>query len=812
MLESIESPTQELVAQKQAKSCKHCATPLRGNQDQFCCNGCAFVYSTLNSLGLSKYYNLRDLDVLNKADRVTPGRSFAYLTDPQFQAKAVKVLSPQSSSIKFFLPTIHCAACIWLLEKLPFVLNGVTQARVSFRTATIEVVYNPKVIELSEIARTLNAVGYPPIPATHDQMELERSREEKSLLKRIGVAAVCAANTMMIADSLFQAGSTGIEEPYLTLLTWACAIISLPAVLYSALPFYRAAFGSIVLGCLHLDLPISIAIIASYIAGVMHTIAGDTYVYFDSITSLIFLLLIARYAQQRSVHRARASTATTMDLFPANVRVLENGEYVLKPLRELGSGAIVEVQSGERFPADGVITSGSTTIEDSFLTGESLPKMVEQNGRVLGGSINLESTVKFQVEALGETSRLGQVIRKLEESHARPAQSEILAQRLTTNFIAITLSVAVAATLFWWWRDSSQIFDIVISFLVVTCPCALGLAIPTVITVALARANKRGFYVQNADALQLIANAKNYYFDKTGTLTEASLEIVDREISSELECLAGELAKNAGAHPVAQALTAQIDSNQKHLSDYRRVASRGVQALDSTGRSLSLGSLKWAIERKISVSAPFQTKFKQWEEKCFSISVLERDGEVIGAYALSDRVRSSAKEVVKYLQAHNKKVFILSGDSNQVVQTVASQLGISSSQAFGELYPEDKAALIERDPELNAMIGDGLNDALAMRKCGVGIGLSGGLEATLECADIFISNGDLRGFLELLKGCEKVQKVINRNVAYSVVYNLIGAAFALSGHLTPLLAAIMMPISSFTVIVSSTAARYFERK
>ncbi|MBN8550618.1 MAG: heavy metal translocating P-type ATPase, partial [Deltaproteobacteria bacterium] len=535
-------------------SCLHCGSPCRNAESSYCCAGCEFVYRTINSLGLSGFYRLRESGEKARASEIKPEKKFEYLDEPTVIASMVSSDTHGDCVVRFYLPTIHCAACVWLLEKLPQVLHGVSTARVSFRSGIIEVGYRPSEIRLSELARVLNSIGYPPVPATHDATEAQLQKEDRAMLRRIGVAAVCATNTMMLADSLVQGGVTGIDEPYRQLLTWTSAAFALPAVVYSALPFYRAAFGAIIMGSLHIDIPISIAIVVSYAAGIYHALQGDSLVYFDSITCLIFLLLLARFAQQRALHKARASTLSAWDLFPGTVRVQSAQDFTEKPFRELKVGDVVEVRANERIPSDGIVVSGVSTVEASFLNGESLPQEVHAGMAVLGASVNIERPILVRVEALGERTRLGQILSKVELARDKRSPLENRIQRIANIFVAATLVAACAAGLIWYWIDSARAFDIVIAFLVVTCPCALGLAIPTAVTVALSRAQKSGIFIKKSEALQTLAEAQHFYFDKTGTLTEGRLCVKSMVGTESHRALAVALARVAAAHPVSQAI------------------------------------------------------------------------------------------------------------------------------------------------------------------------------------------------------------------------------------------------------------------
>jgi len=760
-------------------------------------------------LGLSDFYRFRESGQEARADEVTPNKTYAYLDEAEIQDKLLDKVA-HGARIRFYLPTIHCAACVWLLEKLTQVVPGILESRVSFGSGQIEITFDPSRITLSSIAGILNSIGYPPVPATQDIVAAQNTKEDREMLRRIGVAAVSAANTMMLACSIFQSFFTGMEEPYLSLFKWASAVIALPAVAYAAVPFYRSAIGALFMGSFHIDLPISIAIVAAYIAGVYATLTDGHYIYFDSVTSLIFLLLIARYIQKRAIHKAHASTLTSWDLFPAVIRVVVDGKVIEKPFRELSVGETVEVLAGERIPADGKVISGESSTNSAFLTGESLPVEVSPGSLVLSGSINIESSIHLQVSEVGKKTRLGKIISSIERGQSEKTVIENQANRLSVYFVGAVLGLSVLTFAIWWFVDRSQAFDSAIALMIVSCPCALGLAIPAAMTVALARAQKANIFVKRQEAMQTLAKADHLYFDKTGTLTSGTLKVVEFVGDPESLRLAKALSHVAWLHPISAAIAEYCaDCKAEDLLETKQVPARGVQAALQNGAKVSLGSLKWLSERKVGIPERFASALEGWRTGGLPVSVLTINNVVVGVFALEDSLSLEVRGLVSKLTELGKKIFILSGDSQAVVNRVALELKIPPEQAFGDLYPEQKAEIISADPAINAMIGDGLNDAQAMRASDVGVGLSGGIEATLEAADIYVSGEGIKHFSRAYFGMLKTQTIIKRNLVFSVVYNAVGASAAMLGFMTPLIAAALMPLSSLNVILSSVAADYF---
>ena len=792
------------------RRCHHCRAPLASKDIKFCCKGCEFVNSSIHALGLSAFYSLRAEQSESLGTKVQPSRSYSYLSDPEIRAQIADDLPDGTTRIRFYLPTIHCAACVWILEKLPHVIAGVRESRVSFSAGQIEIVADLRILSLERLAAVLQSIGYPPVPAVASAIERGNRRETRAMLMRIGVAAVCAANTMMIADSLFQSFFTGMEQQFLWLFTWASALIALPAVTYAALPFYRSAIGTLVTGRVHIDLPISIAIIASYLSDLSSVTRGNAGVYFDSITCLIFLLLVARYVQAQSISRARASTATTWDYLPSLVRVSQGALLIEKPLRELVPGDCVEVRPEERVPADATIISGSSSVDDSFLTGESLPRHVAAGDLVLGGSLNIDGVLELNVQQTGHHTRLGKIIERLKNGQGHSTQIEDEVNRLSGYLVGAVLALAAGTFIYWNAIDSGRALEITISLLVVTCPCALGLAIPITLAVALSQAKTSGLFVQSSQALHNLSRAEHFYFDKTGTLTTGVLTVAHYLGDEAALRIAKSLAQASSIHPVSKALELYCaSSSNTELTHIQHHPGKGVQATTTLDIGVSLGSYKWANERAIRISDFFQIEIKSWLNAGMSVSLIEMNRECIGVFGLIDQIAPQARRIVGDLQAAGKQVFILSGDAQIIVDTVADKLSVPVTNVYGDLYPEQKAEIVASDRAIKVLVGDGLNDAQAMQNADVGIGVSGGIEATLEVADIFIARSGLSGFENALHGARQARAVIRRNLAFSIVYNAAAASLAILGHVTPLIAAILMPLSSFCVILSSSLSRYF---
>jgi P-type Cu2+ transporter len=807
-----------------AALCAHCDAPVVGARGKnlasgelvFCCRGCEFVYHSISKLGLGSYYDLRRKGGTGASPAESSAtQRYLFLDSALSQSRYIEKLSAQRARVRFYLAGIHCAACIWMLEKLPQVCRGIDRAQVQFGSGEIEIEFNPETVRLSEIAYTLNALGYPPVPNERLAIDEENRRLNRQMLLRIGVAAVCAANTMMLAVSIFQGFFTGMEEPYAGLFRWLSLLIATPAVLYSAVPFYRSAFGALIAGTLHIDLPIAVAILAAYISGIITTLRGEQYIYFDSATTLIFLLLMGRWIQSRAVARARATALTPWEFLPSSVRQIDphSPHRIEKPLSELCVGDLIEVLPGERIPSDGVIRSGKTTLDRTFLTGESIPCRAEVGEIVYGGSIVIESALVIEVTKVGSETRLGQLLQQIERTQSVRAQSEDRAQRFSVYFVGAIFIAAIANYIAWSFFNATQAFDTTVALLIVTCPCALGLAIPAAVTVALGRAKRRGILVRRADEFEALAECQSFYFDKTGTLTDGVLA-VQNVVSDDGVSLAAArmLALNTPTHPLARAIALHLHKvSEAPLQQVVHHPARGLSGLNESGEIVRLGSPRWIVGEGAEIDTAHEKEMRKLEKTGYSLSLFSCGTKVQAIFALADSLRPEAIDLVRYLHSRGKTVAILSGDSDAAVKSVALRLQIPAHAAHGELYPEQKAEIIKASTTKACMIGDGLNDALAMKCAAVSIGLRGGIEASIEAASIYITSGRIADLNDLIRSADTLGNVINRNMQYAIAYNIVGGVAAVCGYINPLIAAFLMPLNSLTIITSSLLTKVLRR-
>ncbi|MEZ4229373.1 MAG: heavy metal translocating P-type ATPase metal-binding domain-containing protein [Polyangiaceae bacterium] len=470
--------------------CAHCGLVVPAGliepeqEHQFCCHGCRTVYDVLHQNGLTAYYDYRRADGSEAGPALASGRSYAHFDETKFHELYVRPEPDGSLSVRFLLEGVHCAACVWLVEKLPRMVPGVFESRLDLGKSLVALRWDPEQVTLSSIAAAIDRLGYPPHPPQADQRAALDKKEDRRLLIRIAVAGACAGNVMLMAAALYGGLFQGMAAEHQALFRWGSFLLTLPAVLWAASLFYKGAFYALRARAPHMDLPITIGVLTGFGWGTYNTLRGSGEIYFDSVTALIFLLLIGRWVQRRHQRRATRAAELLYAMAPASARLVqatlnEAGDLPddLRvrevPLEALELGALVEVRAGDRVPVDGLVVDGVSEVDRAWLTGESRPELVEKGAVVHAGTVNVSSRLIVRAERTGHATRMGQLMERVEEAQSRRAPIVLLADRWSGFFVVAVLALASATLLIWWGHGPTQAIEHAVALLIVTCPCAL---------------------------------------------------------------------------------------------------------------------------------------------------------------------------------------------------------------------------------------------------------------------------------------------------------------------------------------------------
>ncbi len=814
-----------------AAACAHCGLPVppglveREADEPFCCAGCRIAFQVIHDGGLAQYYRLAER---RRAPVAASGRSFEEFDHAAFHALYVRGRPGGACETELYLEGVHCASCVWLVERVPRLVPGLARAELDVERARVVVAWDAARIGLSGIARALDTLGYRPHPFRGVQAEALRRHEERALVARIGVAGAMALNVMLAALALYSGWLGGMERDYQRYFRWVSLLLATPALLYPGAVFFRGAWAALRTHALHMDLPIAIALGAGYLRGAVNTLTDRGPIYFDGVVTLIFLLLVGRFLQLRAQRAAADSAELLYALSPSTARVVDAGGVHEVPCEALLPGAVLEVRPGDTLAADGVVIAGASDLDLSLLTGESRAVEVAPGVSVYAGTVNGRAPLRVRVEQAGETTRVGRILREVAAGAARRAPVVRLADRMAGAFVAVVLALAVATALFWWYRDPSVALDHAIALLIVTCPCALALATPLAVTVAIGRAARAGILVKGGDALERLARPGRLVLDKTGTVTAGKSTLVAWAGPEAVKPLVLAVEVHS-AHPVAAGFRAAWPGVAP--ASARAVIHTAGGGIEATvdGARVVVGSPAFVRARlhgegdhtrarrePLRVGDEGRSeggdRLASLRDPTLTPVLVAVDGVVVARAGFGDPVRPEAAAALAALRGQGWWPSLLSGDDPEVVAAVGERLGFSPADCRGGVSPEGKLHAIEDAARTGpvVMVGDGINDAAAIARAGVGVGVRGGAEACLAAADVFLAREGLEGLVALTAGARRTLGVIRRNIAFSLAYNAVGAALAVTGLINPLVAAVMMPVSSLTVVLASWRSRTFD--
>lgn len=696
-----------------------------------------------------------------------------YLDDPEFVSEYA---IGDGRGMQFYLDGVHCAACVWITEKLPEISPDAESLRLDLSSGVAQVRLR-KGGSFAGAAQVLAKLGYTPHPVKNDESEEHQRRENRLHLIRMGVAAASAGNIMLLAIALYA----GVDGVLAGVFQWVSAALFLPVLFFSAVPFYKSAWGAIRSKKVSIDIPIVFGLLIGTTASYWNLAVGSPHIYFDSISSLIFLLLSTRYLLKKIHQKSLQASQLIYFLAPSRARVRRNGKVEEVHVETLKEGDTIQVLPQECFPVDGVVARGRSHVSRALLTGESDPIRVEIGSRVHAGTLNQDAPLEIEVLSSGAATRLGQILQAMEEGLNRKAPIVTLLDRVGQVFVIAVLVLTVVGFFVGLRVSAAEAVQRAIAVAIIVCPCTFALATPLAMSLAIAEAARRGILVKGAEVLERLSRVKEIFFDKTGTLTLGELSVENWEPLS-IEATPALIAlESHSSHPIARAVARFFGplSVAIEVEDFKEVSGVGVSG-SINGR---LYEAKRSMDGASSV-----------EVFC--------EGRCIGRLHLGDKVRSDSLATVLKLKKHGIPVHLLSGDRTEVAGRVAENLGIQAQNVVAYATPELKAELVRATPG-SLMVGDGANDAVALASAFVSVAVQGGMEVSLRAAGAYSSKPGIAPVMELLEIARRTMGIIRRNLVFAVFYNIVGITVALSGHLDPLFAAILMPMSAFTVFVAT---------
>ncbi len=774
--------------------CYHCGADCENEQIKledkfFCCAGCKTVYEILQSNNMQQYYEMN----------LAPGQSrqnknkkdFAFLENEDIQQRLLDFSDDGISVIRLYLPAIHCSSCIWLLENLGKLKKGVISVVVNFPKRTARVTFKEADISLREVAELLSAIGYEPLISLEDTQK-KRETKDRSLLYKFGVAAFAFGNIMIMALPEYFDYEDASLQTFLPFFRWLMLALSVPVVVYSANDYFISAFKGMKHRYMNIDVPIALGISVLFLRSAYDVITQSGPGYFDSLTGLVFFLLLGKFFQ-RKTYESLSFDRDYKSYFPVAVTKLGDSEENI-PVNDLKTGDRILIRNEELIPADCILLKGEALIDNSFVTGEATPVKKQSGDRIFAGGKQMGEAIELEVIKPVEQSYLTQLWNNEIFTKGERVDFKSLTDRISKYFTVAILIIATIAAAYWYAVDPRKAFTVFTAILIVACPCALALSAPFTHGNVLRIFGRNKFFVKDATAVERMAEINQLVWDKTGTLTASHgtrLRYEGAPLSDADKAAFKALARQSN-HPLSRMLYNSLQGESISLTDYNEEAGKGSRAKvdDDTYR---LGSADWAhageAENVLNETRVYISKNEKF----------------VGYFLVQNEYRKGAFDLIKRLGSQFGQS-LLSGDSSGEKAVLQPVFGEGADLHFNQ-KPDDKLALIKNlqsKGQRVLMIGDGLNDAGALRQSDVGISLSEDVNTFSPACDAILDATELTRFDTFLQFTRTAKRIIIASFVLSFAYNLVGLSFAAAGLLSPVVSAILMPLSSITIVVFVT--------
>lgn len=781
-------------------ACDHCHLEfskdvmIEDDGHYFCCNGCQGVFHLLSDQGLDSFYDkAKNVKLAPPTQQYEDSSNF---DAPAFYDKFVKQNDDGFSEVSLIIEGIHCSACVWLNEKALHKMDGVVEANINFTNNKAHIVWADDVVKLSQIIDMIRAIGYNAFPYDASLQEAHANRVRKDYYLRMAVAIFAAMNVMWIAVAQYAGYFTGITQEMKTILNIAEGVLATPVLFYSGWVFFRGAYYGLRNKVVNMDLLVATGALTTYVYSVYITVTEHGEAYFDSVSMIITFVLIGKFLEVLS----KKSAADTLDVIgkhlPSEVKVIQDAKIVTLKLDDVSVGDIIVVASGERVLIDGEILKGEGSFDESNLTGESEPIFKKSGDKVISGTISIDADVQYRATKDFEHSTLSNLVTLLESAINKKPKIEQLANKLSEHFSTTILLLALFTFVVWWvWpHDFETALMVGISVIIIACPCALGLATPVATLVGLSLGTKKGILFKEAAQLETMAKADVLVVDKTGTITHGKPEVIKENIFGDFDRAVLYSLVKQSKHPVAFGVKRYIESDSELLFDeYLQIPAKGIVA--RLNGQLILGG-NYKLMQDNGLNSDFAS-----ENTLFYFAI---DNAIVAIYELTDTLKEGATELVKQLKQRGIETIMLTGDHEHSAREIANEVGIQ--KLFFEFSPEDKLRYIEElheEGKVVVMVGDGVNDVLALAKADIGIVMGSGSDIAIDVGDVVLINNSLHSLLDAFKISKTTFALIKQNFAISLIYNAITIPLAMAGLIIPLVAAISMSLSSLLVVGNS---------
>jgi Cu+-exporting ATPase len=790
--------------------CFHCGDLCKDDHvvfedKDFCCNGCKTVYEILKDNDLCNYYDLENSPGISLKSKDF-GEKYNYLDNSEIQDQILDFKDGNTAKVNFYIPVIHCSSCIWLLENLYKLKEGVRYSRVNFTKKEVYIDFNPNEISLKELVMTLATIGYEPFISLEQEEKKGRKSVNRSLILKIGVAGFSFGNIMLLSFPEYF-GFEGLDDVQIQrFIVWLNVILSLPVVFYCSTDYFKSAFSGIKQKYINIDVPISLGIITLFVVSVLHVLLNAGPGYFDSLSGLLFFLLIGRWIQNKT-YEGLSFERDYKSYFPLAVTRVVEGKEEATPVKNLQKSDIIRVRNGEIIPTDSVLISDAASIDYSFVTGESQAVRKEKNQLVYAGGRQLGASILLSVQKPVSQSYLTQLWNNEAFRKEESSEFESFVNRISKYFTISVLVIAILGLLVWLPINMDKAWFVFTAVLIVACPCALSLSTPFTLGNAMNVFGRNHLYIKNTLVIEKLTHISHIVFDKTGTLTEnytGKVFYEGKPLSNEENIWIQSITSNS-THPMSRKILKNYKAAEHNIlpdvNKYQEIKGKGIQG-EVAGHRIKLGSPQFMNE---SSSKGQLSELKDGFE--YTDVFVSIDEDVKGSFRIHNVYR---KDINKLIRALGKKYgfSILSGDHEGERKSLQQIFPENTVMRFSQ-KPEDKLAFIrdiQQRGEHVLMLGDGLNDAGALVKSNVGVAVTEDITSFTPASDAILDGGKLHHFDKFLRFSHTSKRIIYASFGISFLYNIVGMGFAVFGKLTPIIAAILMPASSISVVFFATFA------
>lgn len=821
--------------------CDHChlefdekvllKTKIGKEEKYFCCKGCEGVYKLLNSEGLEDFYNKLGNNTLEPATQTLENESLESFDSAPFFERYVSV-KEDLCEISLILERIHCVACVWLNEKILAQTSGIVKVNINYTNNKATILYNPKEIKISQIIQTIRQIGYNAHAYDPRLQEAYANKEKRDYYIKMVVGIFCVMNIMWIAVAQYAGYFSGISQDMRNILNFAGFALSTPVLFFSGIIFWRGALSALKFKTPNMDLLVISGASLAYLYSIYASFKGGE-TYFESVAMIVTFVLIGKFLEVRGKKSAVDSLDKLNAQMPLSVRVLKTSQNVESQtdskdfgdsnftqntqnfqevaIESVQIGDVVQVLAGERVALDGILLSTEALCDESAMSGESLPKAKNAGDSIYSGSLALDFPFTYQVNKTFKDSLMMKIVGLVEDSlNARPRIQEA-ANHITRYFSLVILSLAFGTFLVWETLLNAPFersLMVMISVIIIACPCALALATPIASLIGLSEALKHRILFKEAQFLETIAKADTLVLDKTGTLTKGQLKVLNVRFfttnaldSTEIGILRSMLIQNT--HPISKAVLEFLtDSKQINtqsaipLDSMVQINARGIKAI-AQGDTYLGGNLALLQEHKVEIPTHLETTQG-------SVFYFAKNSKILAEFTLQDTLKENAKEAVATLQQKGIHCILLSGDNAEACERIAQEVGIA--EYYAAQSPLDKADFIDKlhaQSKIVVMAGDGINDSIALGKSDIAIAMGGGIDLAISVSDVVVLDDSMQGVLDSFRLGRRTYRFILQNLWISLLYNALTIPLAMAGFVIPLVAALSMSLSSLIVVGNS---------